>query len=317
MLTGDIMGISRLRVVIVNYRTADLVMKCVASILEHGIATEDDLVVVDNFSPDDSVQKIRSALPNVELIESDTNGGFGSGVNLGAAAVPSQYLLVLNPDTYFESDSVTPTLDFLDRRMDIGILGLDLINPDGTRQYSGRRFYSALDIVARRVKPVANALKDRVDRHLMKKEWDGEGVFDAEWVMGTGFIARSTDFHAIGGMDDRYFLYMEDVDLCARIWQRGKKVCGMPGAQLVHEHQRASAGIAALWSRAGREHMRSLMIFSRKFKLPLYKSPGTEAIIEAYNKSGFAVRTINGVPHPLPVEGEKNKSPTPGGMVDA
>jgi len=314
---GDgLLSAGKLRVIIVNYQTAHFVVRCVESLIAHDIAQPSQIFVVDNASPDNSIELLTDSLPQINMVESLTNAGFGSGVNLGALGSTEDYILVLNPDTLFESNSLQPVLDYMDANADVGLVGLDLINPDGTRQYSARRFYALIDILGRRVGSVRKLLGKRMDRHLMKAEWATNAPFDAEWVMGTGFIARGDAFRAIGGMDDRYFLYMEDLDLCARIWHSGLKVRAIPGACLVHEHQRASAkGLAPLASRAGREHIRSLFIFARKFTLPVFKQPGIAAVVAAYARSGQVARRSKTTPIGAVGAGSKERSDASEDMV--
>ncbi|MEO6146923.1 MAG: glycosyltransferase family 2 protein, partial [Sulfuriferula sp.] len=223
-MPGNYLGV--FNPVIVNYRTPDLTLKCVASIVRLGIAAPQDIVVVENASPDDSFERLsRELMEGVRLVHSTINGGFGAGVNLGAAACDLEFILVLNPDTYFEDISIQRVIALFDSEPDVGIVGLDLVYPNGARQFSARRFYSLLDVSGRRL-PIGQhwPLKPRIDRHMMLSAWDADQPFDAEWVMGTGFIVRRTLFNDIGGMDEAYFLYMEDVDLCARVWQAGFRV---------------------------------------------------------------------------------------------
>ena len=275
-LPGNYLGV--FNPVIVNYRTPDLTLKCVASIVRLGIAAPQDIVVVENASPDDSFERLsRELMEGVRLVHSTTNGGFGAGVNLGAAACDLEFILVLNPDTYFEDISIQRVIALFDSEPDVGIVGLDLVYPDGARQFSARRFYSLLDVAGRRL-PIGQhwPLKPRIDRHMMLSAWDADQPFDAEWVMGTGFIVRRALFNDIGGMDEAYFLYMEDVDLCARVWQAGFRVVCVPGVRLVHDHQRTSAAGPLSW--AGRLHLQSLMRFRRKFHVPLFRPPGISGL---------------------------------------
>jgi hypothetical protein len=268
---------SRVNAVIVNYRTPDLTLKCVASIVAHAVAAPEDIVVVENASPDDSFLRLSEQLSGVRLIQATSNRGYGSGVNIGAAVCTLDYILVLNPDTYFEDGSLDKALAVLDNQPDVGLVGLDLVYPDGERQYSARRFYSLLDVLGRRL-PLGRywPIKARIERHMMRSAWSGGVPFDAEWVMGTGFLIRRELFLQLQGMDEAYFLYMEDVDLCARVWQSGSRVMCVPGARLVHDHQRSSAAGPLSW--AGRLHMLSLLRFWKKFRVPLVRQPGVEGL---------------------------------------
>lgn len=268
----------RLNVVIVNYRTPDLTVRCIASLIRLRIAQPADIVVVENASPDDSYKQLKEALPEgVRLIRSSLNRGFGAGVNMGMIAGTRDYILVLNPDTYFVDRSIEKALDVLKTMPDVGMVGLDLRYPDGDRQYSARRFYSMLDIIGRRT-PLGKLkmLRERIREHMMVEAWTPGVPFDADWVMGTGFIVRREVYEDLGGMDEGYFLYMEDVDLCARIWAAGYRIACVPGARLMHDHQRQSAG--GPLSRAGRYHLQSLLRFRAKFSVPLASSPGVDNI---------------------------------------
>lgn len=254
---------------IVNYRTAHETIRCVKSMVATGVS-EENVIVVDNFSEDGSPEVIAACLPKVRLVRADRNGGFAAGVNLGMSVAEAKYILVLNPDTLFVSNVTDALVGLMDGDETTGIVGLGLLNFDMSPQYSARRFYSFFDILVRRsglgrIWPFN--LVD--DRHLMKKEYNLGAVFEADWVMGTGFAVSKELFDRLGGMDDGYFLYMEDVDLCARIWRANRRVICAPGISLVHDHQRASA--KRLFSSAMRFHLASLNRFSHKFRVPVFR----------------------------------------------
>lgn len=275
---------STLGVVIVNYRTHDLTMQCVRSLLGHGIARPEDIVVVDNHSPDGSGERLKASLGHmgdgVRVILSGRNGGFGAGVNLGVAASHTDLVLVLNPDTYFLSNTVEVIQRMFDQQPRLGVAGLKLINPDGSLQYSARRFYSLPDILARRTALGKLApMRRLVKSHLLKRNWR-EGPFEADWVMGTGFVVRRTAFEQVGCMDEGYFLYFEEVDLCARMWVNAWSVMAVPEVELVHEHQRHSQ--AGIWSSSGKTHLRSMLRFFVKFGVPWVWRPKRSAMGKAY-----------------------------------
>lgn len=275
--------VSTLGVVIVNYRTFNLTMQCVSSLLTHGIAAAAHIVVVDNNSPDGSGPRLQASLPaGVSLIQSNVNGGFGAGVNLGVKALSTDLVLVLNPDTYFLRNNVDVVRRMFDERPRLGVAGLKLINPDGTLQFSARRFYSLPDILARRTALGKLApMRRLVKSHLLKREWR-EGPFEADWVMGTGFVVRRSAFEQVGAMDEGYFLYFEEVDLCARMWVRGWQVLAVPEVELVHEHQRHSQ--AGIWSSSGQTHVRSMLRFFTKFGVPWLWRPDREGMTSAYQR---------------------------------
>jgi len=265
--------------IIVNFRTPDLTLKCVDSIIRLGIADAADIIVVENASPDDSFARLKAALPaEVQLVQAPRNGGFSAGINVGAGLVTRDVILVLNPDTYFVDQSISQALDLFARDSSVGLVGLDLTYPSGERQFSARRFYSVLDIVGRRSRLGRYwPLKQMVANHMMISAWEKAVPFDADWVMGTGFLIRRALFEKIGRMDESYFLYMEDVDLCARVWAEGLRVVCMPNVRLIHDHQRSSG--AGPLSGAGKMHLASLKIFWQKYRIPLFCPPGVKRIL--------------------------------------
>lgn len=269
-------------VVIVNYRTATLTIRLVKSLLEHKIVPASGITIVENASPDDSASVLKVALPDVNIKLSHVNGGFGAGVNFGASDVKAKYILVLNPDTYFEADFVTPLLAELDQSPDIGLAGFGLINPDGSNQYGARRFYSMFDIAARRNDALGKLMARRLEKHLMVAETDVGEAFDADWVMGAGFVIRSDVFEKLRGMDESYFLYLEDVDICARVWHQGYRVTYFPQYPLVHDHQRQSA--QKVLSFSGRAHLRSLALFAKRFSLPVFNPPRVSKLVASYDR---------------------------------
>lgn len=255
-----------LSVVIVNYRTPELTISCVRSLLRHAIAAPEDIIVVENASGDDSTNIIAAAV-NCTVIRSMENHGYGAGINLGVRRARHDLVLCLNPDTYFTDDDVLGVKRIFEQEPSLGLLGLDLRYPGGERQFSARRDYSLLDIVLRRTRLGRFSFGRRVvDRHLMKDAWS-EGIFSADWVIGTGFVVRRAAFDAIGGMDTDFFIYMEDVDLCVRLRKAGWRVAAVPGIHLVHDHRRASG--KRLVSQAARWHLKALRVFMRKHHVPI------------------------------------------------
>jgi N-acetylglucosaminyl-diphospho-decaprenol L-rhamnosyltransferase len=267
----------RINVVIVNYRTPNLTIRCIRSILAYLMVGLENIIVVDNASGDNSVCLIRREIPDINIIQSEINCGYGGAVNMGVAKCDSEFILVLNPDTYFEDQHIYRAIDLMKNAPDIGLIGLDLVDPSHERQYSGRRFYSIVDIILRRL-PLGKLppFKFYVDQHLMRDSWETGRPFEAEWVLGAGFIIRRELFMRMRGIDEAYFLYMEDVDLCARVWKAGYRVVCTPGVRLVHDHKRASASSPFSW--AARRHLKSLMLFREKFRVPVLRRPGIHGL---------------------------------------
>lgn len=274
---------ARMQFLIVNYKTPALTIRCVNSMTEIGIS-ENDIFIVDNCSHDGSFDEISAALPNVKIFESNYNGGFAAGVNFGMKFASAPYVLILNPDTIFLSDFVNGLTGILEADDSIAAIGLNLLNPDHSPQYSARRFYSIVDVIVRR-SPLKKIwpLKLLDDRHLMKRELAAGNVFDADWVLGTGFVVRKAVFEKLQGMDEGYFLYMEDVDLCARIWELRYRVVCAPGAAIIHDHQRDSA--KSVLSKASMRHLTSFKRFYKKFHVPIFHVWNRDQVVRGANRA--------------------------------
>jgi hypothetical protein len=192
--------------------------------------------------------------------------------------IDAKYALILNPDTLLISNFVDDVTDVMERDETIAVIGLNLLNPDLSPQYSARRFYSFLDILVRRSGlRTLWPWKLLDDRHLMKEELASGSIFDADWVLGTGFVIRKAVYDKLQGMDEGYFLYMEDVDLCARAWEAQYRVVCLPAAAIIHDHQRESA--KSLTSKASRQHLNSLRRFYRKHNVPVFFARNRESVL--------------------------------------
>ena len=262
-----------LDIVIVNYNTYEDTFTCVSNLIEQGEVSPPNIHVVDNFSPDGSGQRLKQNLPSdIDVILSQTNKGFGAGVNAGARAGIAPYILILNPDCRPEAANLHRILDHFRQNADVGLVGGELINPDGSLQYSARTFYSAFDVIVRRSYLKRVFPFSRLNRsHLLMKRTRAV-AFDVDWVIGTGLIVRRDVFERVGAMDEAYFLYMDDVDLCARVHRAGYRVQILPTVKFIHDHRRQS-GWNWRWTRAHSMHLASLRLFAKRHGLPLFRRP--------------------------------------------
>lgn len=216
--------------VIVNYRTAPLALAAAESVL-----AEDDLaevVVVDNASGDASAAVLRQALadPRARVVEAPANGGFGAGVNLGAAACRSPLLLVLNSDATVAPGSLGLLVDAL-----LADASLAALAPAVVQEPDGRSQPDAFGRLPRRWELLLPG----------PGRWTGGGdPLRPGWVSGVAMLVRAGDFRAAGGFDEGFRMYFEDVDLCRRLRAAGREVGRLPGATVAH-----AAG--ASWRSAG------------------------------------------------------------------
>jgi hypothetical protein len=232
----------RAAVVIVNYNTAALVVDCLRSLRPEADALGLTVLVVDNASPDGSSGRLRTAVAEhawddwVEVIDAGRNGGFAAGNNaalrlLLAAPAPPEFVLLLNPDTVVRPGAVGRLIDFLDAYPATGIAGSRLEDPDGTPHRAAFRFPSVagefenglrLGAVSRLLARAVVAPPPRPDAH------------PADWVCGASLLIRRAVLAQTGLLDEGFFLYFEEVDLCRRARAAGWECWHVPESRVVH-----------------------------------------------------------------------------------
>lgn len=217
-------------VVVVSYNSRDRLRGCVAGLMDHSWLR---VVVVDNASPDRSPEAV-SDLP-VTVIESPVNGGFAHGCNFGWRAGSAPAVLLLNPDARIEASAVRALADALDADPRLGAVGPLILDGDGSLDFSQRRF-------PRLRSTYAQALF--LHRLAPSARWADELVRDPQaytrpgrpdWISGACMMLRRTALERLGGLDEGFFLYCEDLDLCRRLRDAGLEVGFQPAARCGHE----------------------------------------------------------------------------------
>lgn len=221
---------ARVDVVVVTYRSGQTVRGALEPLAGKDFVR---VLVVDNASGDSTLDVLRS-LP-VETIALEENGGFAHGCNVGAAAGSSPYVLFLNPDARIEAGAVQALVDAIEADSALGAVAPRIVEPNGSLDFSLRRSPRLRSTYAQafflhRLFPDA-AWVDEVIREPAAYERPGA----VEWVSGACFLVRRSVLEQIGGLDESFFHYSEDMDICARIWKAGYEIHYVPGARAEHE----------------------------------------------------------------------------------
>lgn len=240
-------GKTKLSVIIVNYNHKYFPRLALEALEKSETDFSFEVIFVDNRSDpnDESVGFLRKAAKEgrITLIESPRNVGFGAGNNLGLKIAKGEYILIHNPDTTVEKDSLQKLVNYLEKHPRIGLLGPKLVYSNGDIQDSCRRFMTFTDLIIKRtpLKKV-NPWKKRLQHYLML-DFDHNKTQEVDLITGAMMLARK-DFlwGELHGFDERYFLFMEDFDLCQRTWKAGKKVVYYPEVSILHYHKRLSGG---------------------------------------------------------------------------
>jgi len=227
-----------LSIIIVNYNTCDLLKQCLASVYadieegSNGIVAE--VIVVDNASGDGSAAMVRSLYPQVSLIESGANLGYGGGANLGLKTARGRYLMLLNSDTIVLEGALRQLVAFMDAHPDAGACGPRLLNPGSSLQRSAFRF-PTLAQVALDLFPIFPRLVDTtLNGRYQQDNPANQQPFAVDFTLGAAFVVSRAAYECTGGFDADFFMYAEEVDWAMRIHAAGYHYYSVPAARVVH-----------------------------------------------------------------------------------
>jgi N-acetylglucosaminyl-diphospho-decaprenol L-rhamnosyltransferase len=221
-----------LAVVIVNFNTGEWLGRCLRSIETVRGDLVVDVVVVDNDSHDGSAD-VAQELPGVRLIRNAANRYLSPAWNQGAAATDAPYLLFLNPDTEWFAGSMGDLLDVAQADPEAGIVGPMLRNVDGTVYASGRRFPGLIDGLGHAFVSLVRSDNAFTRRYRMD-DWDRSTARVVDWVSGACMLMPRAAFDAVGGFDERFPLYAEELDIATRMRDAGFHVVFTPAAEVIH-----------------------------------------------------------------------------------
>jgi len=222
-----------LAVVIVNHNAGAYLLRCLRSVLERSGDVELEIVVVDNASTDGSAEEAAAAFPQARLIRCE-NRGFAAGVNVGIGATSAPFVLVLNPDVEIVSGTLAELVRLAEARPRAGAIGPRILNPDGTVYPSGRTVPSLPTAVGHAfLGPVWP--RNPFTRRYHLADWDRTTERRVDWISGAAFLLRRRALEEVGPLDERFFLYAEEVDLFKRLREAGWDIVFTPSLEVVHE----------------------------------------------------------------------------------
>ncbi len=225
-----------LSIIIVTYNSARHLRSCLDSIEEHLAGIEYEVCVVDNASNDSSAALVRERCgPRIRLIQNGRNEGFAAAVNTGFRNTAGRYIMWLNPDTKIAGGSIEELLLYFEREHEVGIIGPQVLNLDGSIQFSCRSFPSYNTALFNRYSLLTRFFpRNRFSRKYLHTDWNHQSVREVDWVSGACLLHRRSLIESIGAVDERFFMYMEDIDFCLRASRAGWKVFYHPGLSVVH-----------------------------------------------------------------------------------
>ncbi len=226
------------------------------------VGTDMEIIYVDNCSTDDSTIFVSNNFPQVKIIQNVEQLGFGENNNKGVMASTGDYIGIINPDIVFTEGSVNKILNMVNQEIEKRklIVAPKLMNPDGTTQYSVRKFVTLKMMLQRWMSWENDDSENGSVREYLCKDLDQSKVQEVDWAMGAALFMSRETYALLGGFDQRYFMYMEDEDLCLRAWKQDIPVLYYPEIELIHNHLRGSShlGKKTLW------HFQSLTKYFRR-----------------------------------------------------
>ena len=221
-----------LDIIVVNWNAGDQLRRCLGTVNERGGGFRlRRVVVVDNASTDgsaDGLDLLSTVITNAE------NRGFGAACNQGADGSDADYLLFLNPDTILEADSLSRPIEWMERaaNADVGVCGIRLVDDDGVTCRNCTRLPTPAHFASQML-GLSRLFPRRFPTHFME-EWDHAESRDVDHVMGAFYLIRGNLFRRLGGFDERFFVYLEDLDLSLRVRRSGSRIHYLADARAYH-----------------------------------------------------------------------------------
>lgn len=250
-----------LSIIITHHNTPELLDLCLKSIEDTAKGIKKEIFVMDSESKEKTKELFRERYPKIKLISFKKNLGYSKIVNAGLKKVRGDFILILNADIIVLEGAVSKMLKYMRDHSDVGILAPQLLDFTGNIQPSCFSFPSLGTIIARRT-------------FLAKTKWGKKKIkkfiSSVDWVQGSALMIRRAALKQVGLLDDRFFMYFEDVDWCRRFWQNGYKVIYLPAAKMAHYYHRASKKLGpildVLFNKSARTHIISALKYFWKYR---------------------------------------------------
>lgn len=224
-----------LSIIIVNYNVKVFLQNLLDSIQKAASEIQYEIIIVDNASDDGSVEFLRDNYPQIKLIVNQTNLGFGKANNLGLVQARGKFILLLNPDAIVAEDTFFRMIDFFNQTPEAGLAGCKILNPDGTLQLPCRRSFPGPWTSFTKVTGLSTLFpKSKIFARYNLTYLDENQTYEVDAISGSFMMMRKEVYEKVGGFDDQFFMYGEDLDLCYRIQKSGYRVYYVHSAQIIH-----------------------------------------------------------------------------------
>jgi len=224
-----------LSIIIVNYNVKEFLQNLLQSIEKASSNISKEIIIIDNASDDGSVDVIKEKFPSIKLIQNKDNIGFGRANNQGLSIAKGKYILFINPDCIVSEDTFDKMISFFELHLDCGLAGCKILNSDGSLQLACRRSFPGPWTSFTKVTGLSSLFPNsKIFARYNLTYLDESQVYEVDAVSGSFMMVRREAYEKIGGFDEQFFMYGEDLDLCYRIQKAGFKVYYVPDTQIIH-----------------------------------------------------------------------------------
>ena len=250
-------------IIIVSWNVRDLVRQCLASI-EQYVSYPHQVIVVDNASKDGTVAAIKKEFPQVQVLASSSNLGFAKANNLGLREARGRFVVFLNPDTELIDEPFRAMIDYCRSHPQAGAIGPEILNRDQSHQQSVRNFpkFSDQAITLLKLRRLLRWTRP-MRRYLADPGAQRRQPLVVDQIMGAAMLFPASAIIKLGGFDERYWIWFEEVDLCQRLKQQGLQVVYFPGSHIVHHGNQSFGQVLSL--KKQRWFMQSLRRYTNQF----------------------------------------------------
>lgn len=259
----------KLSIILLNYKSQGHLRQGLRALRQQPTSFDLEIIVVDNGSRDRSAEVVAQEHPQATYIALPKNIGYSAGNNIGIKRSTGDLIMILNPDVAVFQGAVEKLVAYLEQHPRVGMVAPKLINPDGSIQLSGALFPSFFIPLWRR-----SAIgrypgpRQQLEKYFIQG-WDRTTSRPIGWALGACLLFRRSAFDDVGYLDERYFMYYDDVDYCRRFWEHGWEVHYVAEAEMVHYLSRTSAvnpGLSGVLSYATRMHIKSWLEYTKKYR---------------------------------------------------
>ncbi len=272
-----------LSIIIVNYNVKEFLQNLLSSIEKASQNINCEVIVVDNASDDGSVELLKEKYPDVKKIFNPVNLGFSKANNLGMKLSTGKYILLLNPDTIISEDTFETMINFFRANSEVGLAGCKILNPDGTLQLACRRSFPGPWTSFCKVTGLSTLFpKSKLFARYNLTYLDENQSYEVDAISGSFMMIRKDVYEKIGGLDETFFMYGEDLDWCYRVQKAGYKVYYVHSTRIIHYKGESTK----------RSSLDETKVFYNAMHLFVKKHFASSLIVEFILRSAIFIRTL-------------------------